>query len=157
MMAYRYLTSIEKRLNRIEDLFAELLPDVNLEEALASTGTEDQGSTSVPTPATVATPAEGLVGAAGEAAGESISEAVPDEPDGFDWQEDVNELADGMAALSVEPKGTGYLGKYLADFAIMCCSTLFTSLLLIFDTRLYCWSLLPEVFAVLARPLQVRL
>jgi transcriptional regulatory protein GAL4 len=41
---------------------------------------------------------------------ESISEAVPDEADGFDWQEDVNELADGMAALSVEPKGTGYLG-----------------------------------------------
>ena len=41
-----------------------------------------------------------------------ISEAVPKEADGFDWQEDVNELADGMAALSVEPQGTGYLGTY---------------------------------------------
>lgn len=42
-----------------------------------------------------------------------ISEAVPQEPDGFDWQEDFTELTDGMAALSVEPKGTGYLGEFV--------------------------------------------
>ncbi|KAF4119862.1 hypothetical protein GMORB2_3550 [Geosmithia morbida] len=47
---------------------------------------------------------------------DSISETVPDEADGFDWQEDVNGLADGMAALSVEPKGAGYLGSTAGAF-----------------------------------------
>lgn len=38
---------------------------------------------------------------------------VPDEADGFDWIEEEligNELTDGMAALSINPKGTGYFG-----------------------------------------------
>lgn len=41
------------------------------------------------------------------------SEETPDEADGFDWVEDDligNELTDGMAALSINPKGTGYFG-----------------------------------------------
>lgn len=40
-------------------------------------------------------------------------EEAPDEADGFDWgEEDLvgNELSDGMAALSLNPKGTGYFG-----------------------------------------------
>lgn len=115
---HSYLTSIEKRLNQIEDLFSELLPDVNLEDALASTSIEPRGSTVAPTPGlAAATPAVDVSPVlVGGKAGESISEAVPDEPDGFDWQEDVNELADGMAALSVEPKGTGYLGSTAGVF-----------------------------------------
>lgn len=40
-----------------------------------------------------------------------MTEAMPDESDGFDWQEDINALADGMASLSVEPRGAGYLGE----------------------------------------------
>ena len=113
-----YLTNIEKRLNRIEDLFSELLPDVNLEDALASTSMEARGSSVAPTPGlAAATPASDVSPVlVGGKIGESISEAVPDEPDGFDWQEDVNELADGMAALSVEPKGTGYLGSTAGVF-----------------------------------------
>lgn len=41
------------------------------------------------------------------------SEEAPDEADGFDWvEEDLigNDLTDGMAALSINPKGTGYFG-----------------------------------------------
>ncbi|OAL20819.1 hypothetical protein AYO22_08447 [Fonsecaea multimorphosa] len=43
-----------------------------------------------------------------------LSESLPDEADGFEWKEDTTELSgltDGMAALSVEPTGTGYLGS----------------------------------------------
>lgn len=46
---------------------------------------------------------------------ESTSEeSLPQAADGFDWTEgavSLNELADGMAALSVNPEGAGYLGK----------------------------------------------
>ncbi|ANB15131.1 galactose-responsive transcription factor GAL4 [Sugiyamaella lignohabitans] len=41
------------------------------------------------------------------------SEDIPEEADGFDWiEEDVwgNDLSDGMAALSINPQGTGYFG-----------------------------------------------
>lgn len=42
-----------------------------------------------------------------------VSEAAPDQDEGYDWAEDqvsTDRLADGMAALRVEPSGTGYLG-----------------------------------------------
>lgn len=45
-----------------------------------------------------------------------LLEAVPNNADGFNWQEDnisVDGLTDGMAALSVEPTGVGYLGNTL--------------------------------------------
>lgn len=45
---------------------------------------------------------------------EPESEAVPREADGYDWKEEatsVNELADGMASLAIDPTGSGYLGK----------------------------------------------
>lgn len=41
------------------------------------------------------------------------NDEVPDEADGFDWIEEElkgNELTDGMAALSINPQGTGYFG-----------------------------------------------
>jgi transcriptional regulatory protein GAL4 len=40
---------------------------------------------------------------------------VPNNADGFNWQEEdanLDSLTDGMAALSVEPTGVGYLGTY---------------------------------------------
>lgn len=43
-----------------------------------------------------------------------LPEAVPSNADGFNWQEEdvnVDSLTDGMAALSVEPTGVGYLGE----------------------------------------------
>lgn len=103
-----YLSQVERRLNRLEQLFSELLPDVNLEKALRATGTRSYGTAS-----TSVGPSDDL---AREQTEDSISEVVPEEADGFDWQEDVDELADGMAALSVEPKGTGYLGATAGVF-----------------------------------------
>ena len=109
----RYLTQVERRLTSLENLFAELLPNVNLDEALSPTSgapaTGSSASLAEPSASSSKAPVSSRKKAP-EKTGESISEAVPDEADGFDWQEDVNELADGMASLSVEPKGTGYLG-----------------------------------------------
>lgn len=105
-------------MNLLEKLFARLHPDINLEEALAGSSRDDPVAgaraggpeaavVSVSTPA-VYTPTKEVE--------DPISEAVPNEADGFDWQEDVGDLADGMAALSVEPKGTGYLGSTAGVF-----------------------------------------
>jgi transcriptional regulatory protein GAL4 len=105
---------VEQRLRQVETLFAELLPDVDLEEALVL---QDKGGLDVlkakanRESMSPLTRHESRTSANDAPLEESISEAVPAEADGFDWQEDVNELADGMAALSVEPKGTGYLGE----------------------------------------------
>lgn len=41
-------------------------------------------------------------------------ELLPQSSDGFDWVEEefsVDEISDGMAALSVRPEGAGYLGN----------------------------------------------
>ncbi|KAK2015870.1 lactose regulatory protein LAC9 [Colletotrichum eremochloae] len=102
-----YLTSVENRLTRIENLFAELLPKYDIDEALAVRATENwKGETTRPASPT-STPSE---------AHNVISEAVPEESDGFDWQEDIEVLSDGMAALSVEPRGAGYLGSTAGVF-----------------------------------------
>lgn len=53
-----------------------------------------------------------------------LPEAVPSNADGFNWQEEaanVDSLTDGMAALSVEPTGVGYLGKLVYYFCCMRC------------------------------------
>ncbi|KAJ9134315.1 C6 zinc finger domain containing protein [Pleurostoma richardsiae] len=112
-----YLSSVEHRLHRLERLFAQQLPDVNIDEALESVNIDETVTT--PKGAPSAGPSQStpvLSPASIEGTGSSISEAVPDGPDGFDWQEDVNELADGMAALSVDPKGAGYLGSTAGVF-----------------------------------------
>ncbi|KAK9773180.1 hypothetical protein SCAR479_10097 [Seiridium cardinale] len=113
-----YLTSVERRLQRLENLFAQLLPDVNLEEALASSPLDNPASSPIGTrsPKTPNFNAPEAVSAIKRGPGGKISEAVPQEADGFDWQEDFSELADGMAALSVNPKGTGYLGSTAGVF-----------------------------------------
>ncbi|KAI1875842.1 uncharacterized protein JN550_002128 [Neoarthrinium moseri] len=113
-----YLTSVENRLRKLEGLFTKLLPDVNLEEALASAHSDTSSS---PLPSTyqskspIFNPARSPE-TINHGTGSKISEAVPQESDGFDWQEDSSELADGMAALSVEPRGTGYLGSTAGVF-----------------------------------------
>jgi transcriptional regulatory protein GAL4 len=107
---YSHLTRVERRLARLERLFAQLLPDVNLDEALASRAV--QVSTDAPNPAAAgSSPTHSITPSAQDQREGSISEAVPEEADGFDWQEDVDDLADGMASLHVEPKGAGYLGN----------------------------------------------
>ncbi|KAG5754697.1 hypothetical protein H9Q72_014469 [Fusarium xylarioides] len=110
-----YLTRVERRLANVERLFHQLLPDVDINEALASRGVEVQEDASQPdtslsppiNPSSPDTPVQ---------ASGAISDAVPAESDGFDWQEDVDELTDGMASLSVEPRGAGYLGPTAGVF-----------------------------------------
>lgn len=103
----RYLTSVENRLARVENLFAELLPKCDIDEALAAR-TKEHRKGDTPEPA--ASQASPLRPTTPGGTRSAISEAVPEESDGFDWQEDIDVLADGMAALSVEPRGAGYLG-----------------------------------------------
>lgn len=99
-------------MNKLEALVAQRLPDLNIDEALASFGTGSASpSASAQSPSVGQTPFAPTHTPGPDDGAAKISEAVPDEADGFDWQEDANEVADGMAALSVEPKGAGYLGK----------------------------------------------
>lgn len=115
----RYLTAVERRLQDLERLVAERLPDVNIDEILAASSRLRAGSISTPTLAPtdqISSPGPQQlhpieVKNSNEEEPRAISEAVPDAADGFDWQEEANDLADGMAALSVEPTGTGYLGQ----------------------------------------------
>ena len=109
--ARSYVTSIEKRLKNLEALFAKLLPDVKIDDALSSFAVSPQEDVqaevrSQGSHASASVPLE-------EGGDGAISEAMPDEANGFDWQEEATsfgELTDGMAALSIEPTGAGYLG-----------------------------------------------
>ncbi|KAK1987690.1 lactose regulatory protein LAC9 [Colletotrichum cereale] len=95
-----YLTSVENRLARVESLFSELLPQYDIDEALATRAKENwKGET--PHSASPASTSRGT---------------HREESDGFDWQEDLEVLSDGMAALSVEPRGAGYLGSTAGVF-----------------------------------------
>lgn len=116
----RYLTGVEKRLHGVESLLSQLLPGVKIDDALASPNLLIQSAPSIGTPrtpeASLPTTALSPQGSSTSAANEPIlPEAVPDSVDGFNWQEEnvtVDILTDGMAALSVEPTGVGYLGQH---------------------------------------------
>jgi hypothetical protein len=105
----RYLTAVEQRVRNLEKLFAQLLPNVNVEEALSTNAVSGRDSQLVQDVSTTAPVRKGSE----VRRQESMSEALPDEADGFEWKEetaDLAELTDGMAALSVDPAGIGYLG-----------------------------------------------
>ncbi|KAF2711335.1 hypothetical protein K504DRAFT_217391 [Pleomassaria siparia CBS 279.74] len=114
-----YLTSVETRLRHLEDFVSQLLPGISLDQVLSSSDLPESTSPlSASQPPQVAHPIDaGSPPQGGSAApdhGPVILEAVPNDADGFNWQEEdisVNGLTDGMAALSVEPTGVGYLGS----------------------------------------------
>lgn len=137
-MTSRYLTSVERRLQNLEQLIAERLPGVNIEEALASPR--------VPTPPSEFQQSPSVTGdAPGDGRAEAESEAVPSEADGYDWKEEVasvSGLADGMAALTIDPTGSGYLGEPWLKTA-RCPS-------INHHVRIDRWSVLPALAAVLA-------
>ncbi|KAF4838471.1 Regulatory protein GAL4 [Colletotrichum siamense] len=105
-----YLTSVESRLASLEHVFKQMLPDVDIDRALSA----DSRRREAPEPPAPHSPLPNTTTSSGD--GNAMTEAMPDESDGFDWQEDINALADGMASLSVEPRGAGYLGSTAGVF-----------------------------------------
>ena len=106
-----YLTSVEKRLQKLQDVLGELLPKADLDAILASPG--DETDHSGPSPSisdqTLIQEAKGA-----ENCNIVVPETLPHSLTGYDWSESMMtspSKTDGMAILSVEPRGTGYLGR----------------------------------------------
>ena len=107
-----HLTNVENRLQKLEALFARLLPDVNIDDAMSQT---PMSSTFADLPSPLRLDDAKFLESPGQSREQTPPyEALPQEADGFDWKEetrDLDDLADGMASLSVEPSGIGYLGR----------------------------------------------
>ena len=119
---FSYLTKVEDRVRRLESLICEILPNADIDTLLSkshllsrdahqpnykikSEGGNSSNLSGASRPRSFRpTPAHRPL---------IPNDEVPDEADGFDWIEvdlQGNELTDGMAALSINPKGTGYFG-----------------------------------------------
>jgi transcriptional regulatory protein GAL4 len=113
-----YLTGVEKRLYGLEVLVSQLVPGVDVDDLLSSPNLPQVAGTTLPvinprTPEAALSPQES---APYDSREPTLPEAVPNNAEGFNWQEEnvtVDGLTDGMAALSVEPTGVGYLGQSL--------------------------------------------
>ncbi|KAE8848541.1 hypothetical protein PTNB85_02384 [Pyrenophora teres f. teres] len=107
-----YLTGVEKRLHSLESLVTQLVPGVDVDDLLASPNlaAKSPSKTQPRSPEAALSPEGSTKSISTEPA---LPEAVPNNVDGFNWHEEnvnVDGLTDGMAALSVEPTGVGYLG-----------------------------------------------
>lgn len=118
----RYVTSLENRVQQLEALVARLLPDGDVESALFPTPplSSPDFNTVEPTGGTME------ITASLEDEKDIPSEGSPDDlpilSNGFEWSEQdddpTNYIADGMAALSVDPQGVGYLGWFPRLFEV---------------------------------------
>lgn len=111
-----YLTSVEKRLKDLEGLVLQLAPGANVEALLNAPNRAPSNATSGTLDVSHSVGVE--VGRSSISPGPQspvLPEAVPNSADGFNWREEevaVDGVTDGMAALSVEPTGVGYLGLH---------------------------------------------
>ena len=98
------MTSIENRVKDLEALVQRLSPGINVEEALESADLQPSVTNSSETEHV-----------AEQNTTENVqNEALPLGATGFEWQEVnplIDELADGMASLSVDVSNRGYLGS----------------------------------------------
>ncbi|RFU30132.1 hypothetical protein B7463_g6190, partial [Scytalidium lignicola] len=111
------LTAAEDRIRQLEEVFADLLPNIDINSILNSSSYDDHphasdrndGSASTAKAEAAASP-ENVY--SGNISSPGAEETLPQEADGFDWVEEttMSEMTDGMAALSIKPEGTGYLG-----------------------------------------------
>jgi transcriptional regulatory protein GAL4 len=108
---------VEKRLASAEGLLSQLLPGINIDDVLSSPdlakATLSSAGTAVTEAVQTATTPNKSSSSRDTSHEPVLPEAVPSNADGFNWQEEnvsVDGLTDGMAALSVEPTGVGYLG-----------------------------------------------
>lgn len=106
----------------MESLVTQLVPGVDIEDILSSpnVAVTTPPVTQSRTPEVALSPQGSTNSSSNEP---PLPEAVPNNVDGFNWQEEdlnVDGLTDGMAALSVEPTGVGYLGQHTtqADWKI---------------------------------------
>lgn len=115
------LNAAESRIRDLEAAFATLIPGIDLEAVLSTvhqdglSADENVKESGGKRSSTVVKPEQDKATPTPE------PEAVPRQADGFDWSESavsVNDLADGMAALSVNPEGAGYLGKFFSALRI---------------------------------------
>lgn len=103
-------------MHSLESLVTQLLPGVDIEDLLSSPNVAGSARSVIiqsQTPEVAPSPQGSTHSSTHEPA---LPEAVPNNVDGFNWQEEdvnVDGLTDGMAALSVEPTGVGYLGQLL--------------------------------------------
>jgi transcriptional regulatory protein GAL4 len=98
-------------LGNLESLVTQLLPGIDIEAVLAS---PELAKASLPHVNSAESEDTQRATSSRDVSSEPvIPEAVPNSAKGFEWKEEdssVDVLADGMAALSVEPSGVGYLG-----------------------------------------------
>lgn len=112
----RHLTQVEERLFAFETALGRLFPGGDLDATLGSL-LQDEGPQmeAQPSPKPPGhSIAENHESAQAEAT-DASPEELPQQVDGFDWAEkeiSLGDLTDGMAALSVNPEGTGYFGGY---------------------------------------------
>jgi transcriptional regulatory protein GAL4 len=105
------LTAAEDRVRELETAFTSLFPGIDLDTILSSI---HSGNSDIPSRKTAKQSAKKTVLNEEESHDAGLAaESLPREADGFDWTENavrLGELADGMAALSINPEGAGYLG-----------------------------------------------
>ena len=105
----RNLTAAEDRIRRLEEAFAELLPDANVDEILSSRENGTPHALPQRNPAPMPRPGDAISAARTslrDSASPGAEETLPQKPDGFDWVEETtfSGLSDGMAALSMNQR-----------------------------------------------------
>lgn len=106
------MTALERRLQKLEAKLSEILPNTDLESILTpessspgfGTWSLSDGGAESP----VFKPSGSILKT------EAPSDVLPEASNGFEWIEDefsTSQLSDGMAALSVDPQGVGFLGR----------------------------------------------
>lgn len=113
-MTRNNLTAAEDRVCELENAFASLFPGTDLDTVLSSSrsGNLVNPARNTATLSAKKPPTEELKEQENRDASPAL-ESLPREADGFDWAENavrLSELSDGMAALSINPEGAGYLG-----------------------------------------------
>ncbi|EHL01383.1 putative Uncharacterized transcriptional regulatory protein C1F7.11c [Glarea lozoyensis 74030] len=99
-----HLQEAEERVRELEAVISKLVPGINLKSVLKSAQHVPQESSGTENPSLQTGSGNGIA---------SGVESLPNEANGFDWMEHeltFDRLVDGMAALSVNPTGAGYLG-----------------------------------------------
>jgi transcriptional regulatory protein GAL4 len=118
------LTAAENRVRDLETAFSTLFPGIDLETLLESAKLNHSVGQSTkrlahPDSKVLLDKQEQDQDQEQQNCVSAALESLPREADGFDWSENavrLGELSDGMAALSINPEGAGYLGQYSTIF-----------------------------------------